>query len=192
MLSAEPKGAGLLATVRRSYVLLTPFTGSDPPRCWPPIALVNARTPRRPDSRRRCRRVAARTRLRHPGKVPGSYVSEDLRYRADAVVWRVRIAGGWAYVHLCRQPGQVVRFRLGAGQAPNEMQHYCGLIPVTANDQISSPAAPACRLPAWICLRVRCCRIASSAAPLMPSITTPLSASSGPISFRDLLITMSP
>jgi len=27
--------------------------------------------------------------------VPGSYVSEDFRYRADDIVWRVRVGGEW-------------------------------------------------------------------------------------------------
>lgn len=33
-------------------------------------------------------------------KVPGSYVSDDLRHRADDVVWRVRVGGEWVYLYL--------------------------------------------------------------------------------------------
>ena len=33
-------------------------------------------------------------------KVPGSYVTEDFRNRADDVVWRVRVAGEWVYLYL--------------------------------------------------------------------------------------------
>ena len=33
-------------------------------------------------------------------RVSGSYVSDDLRERADDVVWRVRWRGGWLYVYL--------------------------------------------------------------------------------------------
>jgi predicted transposase YdaD len=33
-------------------------------------------------------------------RVPGSYVSEDFRYRADDIVWRVRVGGEWVYLYL--------------------------------------------------------------------------------------------
>ncbi|MGE4336246.1 MAG: Rpn family recombination-promoting nuclease/putative transposase [Pigmentiphaga sp.] len=33
-------------------------------------------------------------------KVPGSYVSDDLRQRADDVIWRVRAEGQWVYLYL--------------------------------------------------------------------------------------------
>jgi len=33
-------------------------------------------------------------------KVPGSYVSDDLRQRSDDVVWRVRAEGQWVYLNL--------------------------------------------------------------------------------------------
>lgn len=33
-------------------------------------------------------------------KVPCSYVSDDLRQRADDVVWRLRVGGEWAYLYL--------------------------------------------------------------------------------------------
>ena len=33
-------------------------------------------------------------------KVPGSYVSDDLRPRADDVVWRVRWREHWLYIYL--------------------------------------------------------------------------------------------
>lgn len=33
-------------------------------------------------------------------KVPGSYVSDDLRHRADDVIWRVRADGEWVYLYL--------------------------------------------------------------------------------------------
>lgn len=33
-------------------------------------------------------------------KVPGSYVTDDLRNRADDVVWRVRVGGDWVYLYL--------------------------------------------------------------------------------------------
>ncbi|WP_300318783.1 Rpn family recombination-promoting nuclease/putative transposase, partial [Accumulibacter sp.] len=33
-------------------------------------------------------------------RVPGSYISEDFRYRADDVVWRVRVGGEWVYLYL--------------------------------------------------------------------------------------------
>lgn len=33
-------------------------------------------------------------------KVPGSYVSEDFKNRADDVVWRVRVGGQWVYLYL--------------------------------------------------------------------------------------------
>ena len=42
------------------------------------------------------------------------------------------------------------------------------------------------------CFLINCCNIAISAAPLMPTIRTPLTASSGPSSFQSLLMTMSP
>ncbi|QLH50171.1 MAG: Rpn family recombination-promoting nuclease/putative transposase [Candidatus Accumulibacter cognatus] len=32
--------------------------------------------------------------------VPGSYVSEDFRQRADDIVWRVRVGGEWVYLYL--------------------------------------------------------------------------------------------
>lgn len=33
-------------------------------------------------------------------KVPGSYVTDDLRSRADDVVWRVKVGDEWAYLYL--------------------------------------------------------------------------------------------
>ena len=33
-------------------------------------------------------------------KVPGSYVTDDLRHRADDVIWRVRAEGEWIYLYL--------------------------------------------------------------------------------------------
>lgn len=33
-------------------------------------------------------------------KVPGSYVTDDLRHRADDVVWRVKVGGDWIYLYL--------------------------------------------------------------------------------------------
>ena len=33
-------------------------------------------------------------------KVPGSYVTDDLRHRADDVIWRVRADGEWVYLYL--------------------------------------------------------------------------------------------
>jgi len=33
-------------------------------------------------------------------KVPGSYVTDDLRHRADDVVWRVRVEGEWVYLYI--------------------------------------------------------------------------------------------
>ncbi len=33
-------------------------------------------------------------------RVSGSYVSDDLRERADDIIWRVRWRGGWLYVYL--------------------------------------------------------------------------------------------
>jgi len=33
-------------------------------------------------------------------RVPGSYISEDFRHRADDVVWRVRVGGEWVYLYL--------------------------------------------------------------------------------------------
>jgi len=33
-------------------------------------------------------------------KVPGSYVTEDFRNRADDIVWRVKVGGEWVYLYL--------------------------------------------------------------------------------------------
>jgi predicted transposase/invertase (TIGR01784 family) len=33
-------------------------------------------------------------------KVPGSYVTEDFRDRADDIVWRVKVGGEWIYLYL--------------------------------------------------------------------------------------------
>ncbi|AGX86606.1 Rpn family recombination-promoting nuclease/putative transposase [Candidatus Symbiobacter mobilis] len=33
-------------------------------------------------------------------KVPGSYISEDFRQRADDVVWRIKVGGQWVYLYL--------------------------------------------------------------------------------------------
>lgn len=33
-------------------------------------------------------------------KIPGSYITEDLRSRADDVVWRVKVGGEWVYLYL--------------------------------------------------------------------------------------------
>ena len=32
-------------------------------------------------------------------KVPGSYVTDDLRQRADDVIWRVKADGQWVYLY---------------------------------------------------------------------------------------------
>lgn len=31
-------------------------------------------------------------------KVPGTFVSEDFRHRADDIVWRVKVGGEWVYL----------------------------------------------------------------------------------------------
>ena len=33
-------------------------------------------------------------------KMPGSYVTDDFRHRADDVIWRVRAGGEWVYLYL--------------------------------------------------------------------------------------------
>ena len=33
-------------------------------------------------------------------KMPGSYVTDDFRHRADDVVWRVKVGGDWVYLYL--------------------------------------------------------------------------------------------
>ncbi len=33
-------------------------------------------------------------------KIPGSYITEDLRSRADDVIWRVKVGGEWVYLYL--------------------------------------------------------------------------------------------
>ena len=33
-------------------------------------------------------------------KIPGSYITEDFRNRADDVVWRVKVGGDWIYLYL--------------------------------------------------------------------------------------------
>jgi len=33
-------------------------------------------------------------------KVPGSYITEDFRNRADDIVWRVKVGGVWVYLYL--------------------------------------------------------------------------------------------
>jgi hypothetical protein len=33
-------------------------------------------------------------------KVPGSYITEDFRSRADDIVWRVKVGGEWVYLYL--------------------------------------------------------------------------------------------
>ncbi len=33
-------------------------------------------------------------------KVPGSYITEDFRSRADDIVWRVKVGGQWVYLYL--------------------------------------------------------------------------------------------
>ena len=33
-------------------------------------------------------------------KIPGSYITDDLRDRADDVVWRVKADGEWVYLYL--------------------------------------------------------------------------------------------
>ena len=33
-------------------------------------------------------------------KVPGSYITEDFRNRADDIVWRVKVGGEWVYLYL--------------------------------------------------------------------------------------------
>ncbi len=44
-------------------------------------------------------------------KVPGSYVTDDLRHRADDVIWRVRAEGEWGYLYLLRSGS--VRYSCG-------------------------------------------------------------------------------
>ena len=36
-------------------------------------------------------------------KMPGSYISDDMRHRADDVVWRVKVGGDWVYLYLLIQ-----------------------------------------------------------------------------------------
>ena len=33
-------------------------------------------------------------------KMPGSYVTDDMRHRADDVVWRVKVGGEWIYLYI--------------------------------------------------------------------------------------------
>lgn len=33
-------------------------------------------------------------------KMPGSYISDDMRHRADDVVWRVKVGGDWVYLYI--------------------------------------------------------------------------------------------
>ena len=33
-------------------------------------------------------------------KMPGSYVTDDFRHRADDDVWRVKVGGDWVYLYL--------------------------------------------------------------------------------------------
>lgn len=33
-------------------------------------------------------------------RVPGSYVTEDFRSRADDIIWRVKVGGEWIYLYL--------------------------------------------------------------------------------------------
>lgn len=33
-------------------------------------------------------------------RVPGSYVTDDLRDRADNIVWRVQVDGEWVYLYI--------------------------------------------------------------------------------------------
>lgn len=33
-------------------------------------------------------------------KMPGSYVTDDLRHRADDVVWRVKVGPDWVYLYI--------------------------------------------------------------------------------------------
>ena len=33
-------------------------------------------------------------------KMPGSYISDDMRHRADDVVWRVKVGGEWIYLYI--------------------------------------------------------------------------------------------
>ena len=33
-------------------------------------------------------------------KMPGSYVTDDMRHRADDVVWRVKVGGDWVYLYI--------------------------------------------------------------------------------------------
>ncbi|EXI70704.1 MAG: hypothetical protein AW07_03915 [Candidatus Accumulibacter sp. SK-11] len=54
------------------------------------------------------------------------------------------------------------------------------------------PGAQPVRVRCSCCFLIKYCSMAISAAPLMPTIRTPLTASSGPSSFHDLLMTMSP
>ena len=49
------------------------------------------------NSSQSCR--TARSRCR-PEKVPGTFVSEDFRDRADDIVWRVKVGSEWVYLHL--------------------------------------------------------------------------------------------
>ena len=44
--------------------------------------------------------MAARLGLPHPGAGSGSYVTDDLRDRADDIVWRVQVGGEWVYLYI--------------------------------------------------------------------------------------------
>jgi predicted transposase YdaD len=33
-------------------------------------------------------------------RMPGSYVTDDLRDRADDIVWRVQVDGEWVYLYI--------------------------------------------------------------------------------------------
>jgi len=55
--------------------------------------------------------------------VPGSYVTEDLRHRADDIVWRVRVGGEWVYLYL------LIEFQSGVNKyMALRMMVYVGLL----------------------------------------------------------------
>ena len=56
-------------------------------------------------------------------KVPGSYVADDLRQRADDVIWRVRTDGQWVYLYL------LIEFQSTVDQwMPVRVMTYVGLL----------------------------------------------------------------
>jgi len=56
-------------------------------------------------------------------KMPGSYVTDDLRQRADDVIWRVRADGEWVYLYL------LIEFQSQVDQwMPVRIMTYVGLL----------------------------------------------------------------